>query len=279
MYQTQGSFFHRYWGAATANNAVHEFFDYAGQDGILTPQGKLDVFLDLNGSGGFAIGDAKYTLPNQYLQSLVSNPPYTWLANLAAAFIAKGIPDMMIGVDFVHSDGLKELSYHELAHASHEDAVSAQYWEDLAIAEIIANGHGDQNSFDAGLISVVESWAIHLGHTYTHQKYGNDNSLEFQPNTWQEEIERYWNETTNHIPGGLYNDLIDNGEGETSENEFGGGSLFVTDNVDGFNNFDLFQTLGDEAQNIGQYQNDLDARFPSLRGNSVNAVNDLFSDY
>ncbi|GJM34541.1 MAG: hypothetical protein DHS20C18_35420 [Saprospiraceae bacterium] len=43
MWTAQGSQAHRFWGAATVNNAVHEFHDYAAIDGINPPPGNLGV--------------------------------------------------------------------------------------------------------------------------------------------------------------------------------------------------------------------------------------------
>lgn len=278
MYQTQGNFIHRYWGAATTNNALHEFYDYANQDGLQAPK-HLDLFVALNTRSGYAIGDAKYTLTNPLINLMQGRPLYAVALPPILNLTAPLIPDASVGVDYDHSDRLKELAYHEFAHASHEKLVGAAYWADLAEAEIRANGHGDQNSTDAGLISVVEAWGKHMGHSYAHRSYGQD-SWFGQNWSWGEELETYWNESTNHIPGGLFHDLIDTGEPTTSSNENDPSqTTTVVDNVSGFTHFELYQTLGDLPYSVGQYQTDLGNRHPNWKGNTAADVNNLFNSY
>ncbi|MDR9443017.1 MAG: hypothetical protein RI842_09880, partial [Schleiferiaceae bacterium] len=276
MYQTQGSFFHRYWGAAMTNNALHEFYDYANQDGLQAPK-HLDLFVALNRSDGFAIGDAKYHLTNPLFNLMQGRLLYAVALPPVSNLIAPFIPDVSIGVNYDHSDRLKELAYHEYAHASHEKLVGVAYWADLAAAEINANGHGNQNSTDAGLISVVEAWGTHVGFSYTHRKYGPDNSI---GGNWEAEVETYWNESTNHIPGGLFHDLKDTGEqGLSFSGENPPQTTTVVDNVSGFTHFELYQTLGDLPYSVGQYQTDLGNRHPNWKGNTAAEVNDLFNSY
>jgi len=98
--------------------------------------------------------------------------------------------------------------YHELAHSSHYTKVGIAYWTVLATNEILANGHGNENSPGAGRVALCESWAEHIGRTIAHETYGsNISSLTYSNyNNW---LEHQRNEITNHIPIGYYHDLID----------------------------------------------------------------------
>jgi hypothetical protein len=109
---------------------------------------------------------------------------------------------------------LKRLAYHELAHTAHFRQLGSAYWQTLVEAEINASTTtgdpwGNRNSRNAGIISICESWASFLERTYAHRIYGIDNSSDFM--TWEGQLERTRNYDNNHIPIGLYHDLIDMG--------------------------------------------------------------------
>ena len=55
MWSEQGSQAHRYWGAATVNNTVNEFNNFATDDGINKVPEKLDIFIGRNKRYGYAL--------------------------------------------------------------------------------------------------------------------------------------------------------------------------------------------------------------------------------
>lgn len=291
MWSEQGSQAHRYWGAATVNNAVHEFHDFANQDGINPPLNGLDIYIGRNRTSGFALmarqsnlitgGSMPYTGSNPFVE------PFAELINLAGlglAVIQELLPDVFIGIDFSNSDRQKRLAYHELAHASHYSQVGPIFWGGLISAEVAALGHGNQNSDNADLIALCESWAGHIGHSYTHRRYGGDNSINFD---WQVIEERTWNEYTNHIPVGLYNDLIDiteatftaSGTTVSACNAYESGCTMITDEVSGFTNDQMFSCLSSSTDNIVEFKNCLIANHLGSTANSVAQVNALFNSY
>lgn len=283
MWNEQGSQGHRYWGAATVNNAVHEFHDFANQDGINPPPDDLDIYIGKNTTYGYALMSA---------QSVISITSGTVLA--AATFwtgpfapiiggISMGImqailPDIHIGINFLSSDRQKALAYHELAHASHFSQVGSIFWEQLVLAEIFANGHGDQNSDNADLIAVCESWAGHIGNSYAHRKYPT-NAVTSIASTWEFREERRWNESENHIPVGLYHDLADMGTEPESCNIDGSDCTVVSDNVSDFTNDQMFSCLTHTTTAISSFQTCLIENHLSSTTNSVAQVNALFDSY
>ncbi len=274
----------RLWGSATVNNALHEFHDYTIADGILPPSDGLDIFLDHDESFGFAIMSTQFELSiagggatgtASAISILGLNPFVTffsWAAVLAY------LPDITIGYDFNDSDALKELSYHEFAHAMHYRQVGHDFWLDLVQSEIEAsftdedgNPHGNQFSDNADLIALCESWAHHLGHTYADRSYPGipANRRNNTTDTWLQLLEDDINERPNHIPEGLYHDLIDN---TTDTNG-------VIDNVSGFNNEHLFSCLSAEIRSIEEFRQCIIENHLANSGSTLINLNNLFNSY
>ncbi len=202
------------------------------------------------------------------------------------------LPDVYIGIAYRESDLLKELSYHELAHASHFTKVTKLYWEALIAAEMEAwvqtgSPHGSAKVPGAGIISVCESWAYHLGYSYAHRTYGGDNSAYLYGfPSWGKLLEHTWNEVQDHIPIGLYNDLSDNGEPiywysphATARNLFDNGKTIIDDNVSGFTNAQMFDCMDDFTLGISDFKSRLRKKYLSKTNNDINDYNALFSSY
>ena len=86
------------------------------------------------------------------------------------------IPDVFIGIRSNNPTRLKELSFHEISHASHYLNSLNTYWETLIWNEIgawfdIKDTWGDKNSVDAEQIAICEGWAEFLGKYYYPDKY------------------------------------------------------------------------------------------------------------
>lgn len=282
---------HRYWSAATVNNAVQEFNDFAQQD-LINAAPYVDIYVNNSSRGGAAIMTHQLGLGN-YTYAVNSGlwgwidagfvGTYMW-SKLTASSVARSYfvaPDLIIGTDFTNSDRLKRLAFHEIAHASHYALVQHLYWMDLMIAEMTADGHGDQFSNDADLISVAESWAEYLAMSYTHRVYGATNSYRFG-NSWEDGLELIRNENLNHIPVGLPYDLLDPvGNENRAEDEHDRLNSFgpITDQVVGFTNQQMFQSLNNSVRSPDQFRQWLNAHYTVNSGNAVSDVDDLFQDY
>lgn len=280
---------HRYWGAATVNNALHEFHAYAQADGINTPPKDLDIFIARNRRDGFAVMDVQHVISGLGYSVLtliegIFSPFGPLTALIGSSAIEAYLPQVQIGVDWRNSDQLKRLAYHEFAHASHFTQVSLAYWTKVASAEIAAGGHGTEESWMAGIIEVAESWAEYLGHVYNHNYYGSNASITRRGSriTWEHQLERLWNEKPNHIPIGLHHDLVDVGEpfGPFScDQDAPTHCSSISDVVDGFTRSQMFSCLTSGTDRIEDYQNCLISNHLSSTGNNVSQVDNLFNSY
>jgi len=293
LWTAQGSQGHRFWGAATANNALHEFHDFALADGIASPPLHLSIWLSRTRTIGFALmknflGSIPATnaiidgfVGSALLQSLVDIVGAGLPSPLATILVETIAPDVMIGTDFQTSDELKQLAYHEIAHTSHFMQVGSTYWLGLIEAEVDANGWGNENSDDAGRIAVCESWAEHIGMTYAHRRYGSNNSI---PNNWEILLERTRNDSPNHIPIGLHHDLFDNTNvRDTTACDIEGPIINqctgVVDNVSGFTISQMFSSLTSDITTPEQYRQRLINLHLGSTSNTVQQVNELFNSY
>ncbi len=292
MWSTNGTQAHRYWSAATVNNALHEFHDNAQQDGIATPPNKLDVYLGRSGQGGFA-------LMGNYIRGNILENPFPLASAIIDGWIdidflddiavlrfrrpineiLRAFPDVHIDTEFAASDRLKRLAYHEFAHASHFVNVGQGYWLDVVEAETETGGHGDQFSDDADLIAVVESWAEYIGMSYAHRRYLGNSA--FRPSSWEERLDRTWNENPNHIPIGLHHDLVDDVEPLRScdQDVITNCTNIIADNVTGFTNAQMFSVLDENTRTIDTYQQNLINNHLGNTPNNQNQVNALFNSY
>lgn len=286
MWTSNGSNAHRYWGAATVNNALHEFHDYAAQDGITPPPNGLDIYVGHNQTYGYTLMSTQLALSAAAGAAMAGATFWTGPVSGLIGVIGFGatlayLPDVYIGINFPRSDRQKSLAYHEIAHASHYAQVGFGYWLQLVTAEIFANGHGNSGSFDAGRIAVCESWADYLGgHLYTHRTYGGSSSLGI---TWATRLERTRDESTSHIPVGLYNDMADVGEpffalGITACNQDGTGCTAIPDAVSGFTNAQMFSCLTSSTTTPAGFIS-CASSFAGATGNTPASIATLFASY
>jgi hypothetical protein len=294
LWANQGSAAHRDWAAASMMNALAEHREQCLADGI-TPPPYLDVYMASKRTGGFALmknylGQNMHTaVSDGVLQaSFFDHPLWALYGPSNYNSIAAVIPDMMIGANYRNSDRFRDLAYHELAHASHFTNVGGGYWSALIAAEITAsilNGDpwGNANSLMAGLIAVCESWAEHIAWTYVHRKYQGSTSIGV---TWGFRLETTRNHAPNHIPIGLYHDLIDDANnldlnvcdrnGPASPPACGG---VVADEVRGFTNGQLFSILLPIVVDIEAYRLLLVNQLLGNTPNTLQQVNGLFDSY
>jgi hypothetical protein len=188
-----------------------------------------------------------------------------------------------------------------LAHASHYAKVGNSWWGTFVSGELseifnnflTANSpYGNGTSSNSPIIALGESWAYHIGHSFTAARYGtlspqfneqgigyinnnpvaglnsNINLLEdFNPRRTVDDP--FW-----WIPKGLYYDLIDN------RNDLTANPLNVrvplNDNVTGYTNLQFFNALDGDINNLPAYR----VRLLGENGNNQAAgVNTIFTFY
>jgi len=292
FWSSQGSRNHVIYGAATVNNALREFRLHASYDGISLPPNRLNIYLNKDETSGAALMASQniFTATNLAILTtspLVGIPLGTPIVAYGVIMAKQVVPDLIIGISQPTSDKLKFLAFHEIAHASHYQLVGSSYWAGLILSEAAAiavdinKPHGTATSPGAGKISICESWADYIGFDYIDRTYVNNKSLR---GAYQGE--RRWFETTNHVPSGLHWDLADDnneikitGATITSKNEDFSDSAVVIDNVHGFTNQMMFNSLHQYTIDIFDYKNTLISNSLNSTTNSITDVNTLFSSY
>ena len=165
----------KYWAAATTNNAVQDYREYAPQEGIGLPPTGLKIILN-NAFWSFATMWNKRAvdlLPEAFVKQFLIAPLGSVVGGLNALFIVlKHQIDIATNYKNLTSDQLKETIFHELTHAAHYAAVGNSWYSpfvEAEISEIIGNMGGTYSPYGrstgsgAGIIALGESWHIIWG--------------------------------------------------------------------------------------------------------------------
>ncbi|MBC6996470.1 hypothetical protein QWY85_02895 [Neolewinella lacunae] len=229
--QEVGTKVHYSWAGATVNNALHEFHDFSSQEGFIPPPDNINMMVNLKRTGGFAtmlrqMGSQDFiTAVNQGVGFWAPNAiGFTLNDNIGQVLVDATqslswpqsspllntfLGDVNTGGDFRNSDRMKRLAYHEIGHASHFAGSSTSFYRSIIAAEVGAFGHGNPNVNLAGHIQIAESWAQHMALTMVKLQYPPSVGNTSVVLSWELEHEDVRNEKENHIPIGIFNDLID----------------------------------------------------------------------
>jgi len=232
-----------HWGAATINNELIDF--KAGTTDIGTIPQRLDIVtLDDVTNGSAPMGT-----------NVVSPSAIT--------------PDLIIGLFQADTEDMQDLLYHEFSHVHHYNQVGDAWWQTLAYQEIDnqvlggGNPWGDGSETFAGHVAVAESWADFL----MSDELGFD----------QENLLFAFGQ---HVPIGLYNDLIDPWQSDPTTliptvEDIGGTGFF--DNVEGYTRVQLFSGLIQTTTNIETYREAIRPILPV--GNTNAEFDEIFEAY
>ncbi len=97
--------------------------------------------------------------------------------------------------------------------------------------------------------------------------------------TWEDQLERTRNYDNNHIPIGLYHDLIDMGVEPPSFDIVGDWVGIINDDTRGFTIAQLFSCLTSNIVNVPLYQNCIITQRLQNAPNTARQVNNLFNNY
>ncbi len=235
-----------YWTAAHANNAVHEWYDFAGESGIDPPPSDLKIlctpfagdaaapmFHQIFGLAlpliGGAVGNAlaaagismagfvQFLFPELALASGIMQAASITLPFLTTYFTTF-LPDVVLTVSNNPSDIVKRTDYHELAHAVHYRKVGNSYWISEINYTIAHTGYGDGTDPGADRVEVVETWGNEMGYYLADRYYGLNHSNNNTPNPDNQtpmrhlyglENPKYYDPPNEFIPVGLFRDLVD----------------------------------------------------------------------
>jgi hypothetical protein len=286
----------RNWAASSANNSVYEFGGYTFNQGILSNMpDNLKILITPwgNGNSGAAPMLDKLGFLHQLWVYLPVNiivgffnvaTPGSLVLLPLVAWLEASAPDIVFNLTNpgnVNSDDLRELAYHELAHAIHFSKVGSNYWTQEIFYTIEQLGYGDGNEDGAGRCSVIESWGYLMGMSLAHERYGINNSNPGSApdlNTWRSRLEAdycFENNPLVHIPYGWEWDIQDHNPANPF-NEVESGSV-MHDNVNGFTNAQIFNKMNSSVISMPKLKNALiEFLPPSVNIGNYNA---LAADY
>ena len=197
---------------------------------------------------------------------------------------------------------MKEVFYHQLTHVAQYATLVSSWYNTFVNAELSEIGYTSFNDpaaepYGRGtdptyspIIALGESWAYHIGHYLTDERYHNQSS------DWYDAGQQahYYNgsptaglsshlnllenfnpnSATDHfkwIPTGLFYDLFD------PANEIRPITGPVTDAVSGFTNAQMFNAFQSSIYTLGDYRLKLIQQNPN--NPTINQVTNLFTEY
>jgi hypothetical protein len=303
-----GSTAHYFWSAATVNNALHEYYDFAAQQSIGTPPSNLDIYAGRNHSYGYAmmadkLTDKGFLVNNLFLGGAITIGEVSsslWLAPFyplavilapATGYLVEYFPDVYIGVEPRNSDKIKEVAYHEFGHAAHYQNLSWGFRNDYWIPNIgrvvRQGGYGAKADNNSGKCAVIETWGYHIGATIAARAYGtlsSDYCLQddgatscltgFVTNssgsTYLQALEAYNPNAVGDATNWIPMGVLHDLHDADNEN------IPVEDRCDGFNHRDFFNSLNDDVNTIEKFR---DRILQNTGNRQQSQVNQLFQRY
>jgi hypothetical protein len=225
---------------ATINNSVENFHDYCLQTDLGLPPDGLLIYAD-EGVGGQKRAAApmlKQIGTTSFLVDIL-NIVFAFNGNPVSAAIVNiitiNLPDITLNWEngaypFQYSQDAVQTMMHEMAHASHYDALNNNYWTDF-MGKTIAVGsqpcYGASDDPGSQMIGLFEGWAEYIGCYFAFLQYGTSfNGMEIQESHY-DNVEQnhmtfpeYLDESNKNneynicpespwIPVGFFNDLND----------------------------------------------------------------------
>jgi len=296
---------YRHWWAAQLMNAYLEFNEHAINQNIGgLPAQKMRIILTrwsfMAGSGSTPMNSQRAFngLPSDDYFAFYLADPLTfagafWFNALVNGRLFRWV-DMGLGYHTQNvwaSNQVKDLMYHELAHAALFNKVGDNYWHDFVFAEsftLTANGYlGNNAPYGLGtdgaisdIISVGESWAEHVAQIFSDLQYAGFTTTKIKQNILYNDgfptfftshinaIEDFSpnraNDPFRWIPEGIYYDMFD------ARNEFNP----IVDGVNGYTNLQFFNALDVDVRSMPQFRQRL-----FLETGFNPAVVNLFTEY
>jgi len=289
----------KYYVAATVNNALYEFDEYAAQDGIMPPPDGIKILVhNFHSSASapmFAALADRNPLSNVEMQ-------YFLLAKTGAfgAPLLTALPDVLFGYSWNNgetfsTDRIKETAYHEFSHASHYRKTSADFWTDnikfvvdYGILSSTSYGHAGDPGVEK--TDLVEMWGYFMGREYAHRRYGPTRHsilswFNYTPaetntvfrNSWYARNELIQFESE-HIPAGFLHDICDNNVYNGANNLFDNIPA-PGDNIQGYSITTIFNQLDGSTTSAASLINKLGNLLPSGANNTTANYNALRNAY
>jgi hypothetical protein len=273
---------HRFWRSATIMNGLQEYHDYCSLANITPPPFNLNILSTTWGNYGAApmvnnigkipiggndihgLGFMYACVYYLYTEAVVASAILIPTA-VAALYIKAFAPDVVVAYKdnkelHKHSDQIKSILYHELAHTSHFSQVGADYWFDNDNYIIKNNGYGDGTGIGSSKCALIEMWAYYLEPLISERAYGLKHSNTTSISSFDIERTRYINTAENtfslegkasFIKSGLFHDINDTNPQFDPYESF---PLIGKDKIGGFVPSDIFKTLTREIDSPTKFR-------------------------
>ncbi|SDE26471.1 hypothetical protein, partial [Niabella drilacis] len=300
----------KYYVAATVNNALYEFDENAAADGILPPpygiqilvhrfagDGAAPMFAQMSGTYPVQMGTIKsfFIGAAGIATGVFYGDPVT--VSAIATNIASKAPDVAIGyhwdADHFATDRIKEVAYHEFAHASHYRIADFNMWFDNIEFTVSHNGYGNAGDPGVEKTDLIEMWAYFLGREYAHRRYGpNAHSAipEYFTNPGAPTFLNSWYAAgehggTNrrlfdwgHIPSYFLNDLLDSNIYNDQHSLIENPSVII-DSISNYKIATIYSFLDGSTTSPAILMSKLSNQLPAGLGNNIANFNLLRSYY
>ena len=284
----------KFFIAATVNNALYDYDEYAAADGLLTPKQGIKIMvtsfaknastpmLSDIGVSAFSNGDFE-----KYFFNILNGT-----GGLAVPLIQQA-PDLIYGYQWnsnqFYTDQIKETAYHEFAHASHYAKVGQQFWKENIRFVVDHKGYGNAGDPGVERTDLIEMWAYFMGREYAHKRYGaNAHSLRFSPNftnSWYAYNEnRYWpvdNASifeSGHIPAGFLHDICDDNTYNIPRG-LDEHTLITSDEISGYQLSTIYNQLDGSTTSANTLIDKLATQLPPGINNTIANFNTLRNLY
>jgi len=240
----------RRWMAATTCNALEEYRMMAGANGVLTPHNHLNIWLTTeittNDAGSAPmlkkIGNRSLVSAWVDLKLLVAGHPG---AVLIKRILTQFLPDITygynttLGADWLRSDNVSYILYHEFGHASHYRQVGSPFWLTYITYIVARAGYGGPGTFGNEIVEVSEGWADYVGHVFANTRYPQlvaSTVLNYTENSWRDKIENFTPRPNNYPfdAGGAMFDMTETGEPPATT---------IQDEVNAYSMPEIFQSM------------------------------------
>ena len=249
----------REWACSHTLNTDYEYRQAVVIDGVPLPRTRINYLLKPGD------GDASAAM-------LQNNPFNSWLAFLVAMKFPIGtLLTTGLQPDITNQYALKEnyksfkdVTVHELGHASHYSLVGESYWIGYRDHIIINDGYGDFGSFKVGSSPGKVALGEAIGN-YAQVTYGYINRNP-EKSTFE----------NGFIPDGLMYDLEDSNQDPITDPIT---STIIQDKVSGFTPAMIFNALRPNVVNINSFGNRLRSLHLNDTNNNFNDFNNLIDVY
>ncbi len=278
----------KYYVAATVNNSLYEYDEYAANDGILPPPDDIKILVHRYATSSSAPMFQQLLAGGNLASSIA-----TTLGGIGMPITAVSPPDILYGYGLsggqFATDQLKETAYHEFAHASHFRITSYQLWLDNIDYIIHYGSYGDATDPGADRTDLIEMWGYFMGREYAHRRYGptrHSSLIAFGfPDTatflnswyaWNENSGDYNSlfESNGHIAAGFLHDIIDDSTYNAAHN-LNDNSAIRMDSIRGFTITSIFNQMGSSTTNAATLIEKLRSNIPIGIGNNIQNYDSL----